>query len=523
MKTQVDSKLNVRQTLLQRRQTLAMFAGSAAIGLVGMPTWAQEAKKKGGILKVAALTNPSSLDPATGGAGTDHVFLWTLFDTLVEWDYATLRTKPGLADWSFPDPKTMLLTIKPGINFHDGTPCDAQAVKFNLDRNRQDARSNLKADLASITAVDVVGALQVKLTLKAPDVVLPAVLSDRAGMMVSPKAVKELGNDHDRKPVGAGPWKFVRWEDNQRVVVTRNENYWKSGEPYADGIEISVITDQATALRSVTAGQNDMVYALSARYKPLIERARNITLVTAPTLYCIQIYFNFGRAPLNNLKVRQAINCAIDRNAFINAGMGGVGEMAAMQLPTSHWAYEKSLADLYKFDPERSRKLLSESGLSNIELSFGGYNDQDNMRRNEIIMEQLGKVGIKAKFTTGTIPDISGQFFGAEKKFDALLSAWTGRPDPSMSYALMYGKEAYFNAGRAEVSPDLAALLQESREKSSIEERKISLSKIQRILVEGAFSAPLAFQFEIAATGARVKGFRPNLLGKPKFNDVSLG
>jgi ABC-type transport system substrate-binding protein len=298
MKTQVDSKLNVRQTLLQRRQTLAMFAGSAAIGLVGMPAWAQEAKKKGGILKVAALTNPSSLDPATGGAGTDHVFLWTLFDTLVEWDYATLRTKPGLADWSFPDPKTMLLTIKPGINFHDGTPCDAQAVKFNLDRNRQDARSNLKADLASITAVDVVGALQVKLTLKAPDVVLPAVLSDRAGMMVSPKAVKELGNDHDRKPVGAGPWKFVRWEDNQRVVVTRNENYWKSGEPYADGIEISVITDQATALRSVTAGQNDMVYALSARYKPLIERARNITLVTAPTLYCIQIYFNFGRARL---------------------------------------------------------------------------------------------------------------------------------------------------------------------------------------------------------------------------------
>lgn len=524
MKTQVDSKLNVRQTLLQRRQALVALAGSAAMGLLGLPAWAQEAKKKGGILKVAALTNPSSLDPATGGAGTDHPFLWTLYDTLVEWDYATLKTKPGLADWSYPDPKTMLLTIKPGITFHDGTPCDAQAVKFNLDRNRQDARSNLKADLASITAIDIAGPLQVKLTLKAADVVLPAVFSDRAGMMVSPKAVKELGNDHDRKPVGAGPWKFVKWEDNQRVVVTRNEQYWKSGEPYADGIEISVITDQATALRSVTAGQNDMVYALSARYKPLIEKAKNITLVTAPTLYCIQLYFNFSRAPLNNVKVRQAINCAIDRDAFIKAGMGGVGEMAAMQLPTSHWAYEKSLADQYKFDPERARKLIAESGLGgSIEMSFGGYNDQDNMRRNEIIMEQLGKVGIKAKFTTGTIPDISGQFFGAEKKFDALLSAWTGRPDPSMSYALMYAKEAYYNAGRAEVSPDMAALLQESREKSSIDERKVSFSKIQRILVEGAFSAPIAFQFEIAATGARVKGFRPNLLGKPKFNDVSLG
>jgi len=132
--------------------------------------------------------------------------------------------------------------------------------------------------------------------------------------------------------------------------------------------------------------------------------------------------------------------------------------------------------------------LLAESGLgSNIEVSFGGYNDQDNMRRNEIIMEQLGKVGIKAKFTTGTIPDISGQFFGAEKKFDALLSAWTGRPDPSMSYALMYAKEGYYNAGRAEVSADMASLLQESREKTSIDDRKAVFSKIQRILVEGAF------------------------------------
>jgi peptide/nickel transport system permease protein/peptide/nickel transport system substrate-binding protein len=151
----------------------------------------------------------------------------------------------------------------------------------------------------------------------------------------------------------------------------------------------------------------------------------------------------------------------------------------------------------------------------------GGYNDQDNVRRNEIVMEQLGKIGIRCKFTTGTIPEISGQFFGNEKKFDALLSAWTGRPDPSMTYALMYAKDAYYNAGRAEVSPEVSALLVESRQKSSLEERRAVFSKLQRLVMEGAYSAPLGFQFEVAAAGPKIKGFKPNLLGKPKFTEIS--
>ena len=507
---------------LSRRQALRFLGGAALAGPIGLPAWAQAARKPGGMLKIAAISNPSSLDPATGGSGNDHPFLWTMFDTLVEWDYDTLKTKPGLAQWSFPDPKTMVLDIRPNVIFHDGTPCDAQAVKFNLDRNRQDPRSNLKADLSNVTGVEVTGPLQVKLLLNLPDVAMPAVLSDRAGMMVSPKAAKELGADHDRKPVGAGPWKFVKWADGQNVVVTRNEKYWKPNEPRVDGIDFAIITDNATALRSVVANQNLLVYGLSARYKPIIDRAKNLSFVTGPTLYCNQVYFNFARGPLVNVKIRQAINFALDRDAFVKAGMGGLGEPAAMQLPSSHWAYDKSLADLYKHDPERARKLVAESGLKDVEISIGGNNDQDSLRRNEIVMEQLAKVGIRAKFTVGAVAEVAGQFFGNEKKFDALLSAWTGRPDPSMSYGLLYAKAAYFNAGRTEVSPELTALLQESRAVESIEARRQVFAKIQRIIMEGAYVAPLAFQVEVGASAASVKDFRPNLLGKPKFNDIWL-
>lgn len=514
--------IDLGQRQLRRRDILALMGGVAAAGTLGLPAFAEEAKK-GGVLKVAAPANPSSLDPATGGAGSDHSILWTMYDTLVEWDYETLKPKPGMAKWTFPDPKIMVLDITSGIKFHDGTTLDAEAVKFNLERNRSDQRSNIKPDLSSVESIEVTSPLQVTLKLKNPDSALPAILSDRAGMMVSPTNIKALGNDTDRKPVGAGPWKFVRWNDNEIIVVTRHEDYWRKGRPYLDGIEFNIITENATALRSVVAGQNDMAFQLPARLKPVIERAKNLTTVTSPTLYCIQLYFNYARAPLDNVKVRQAINFALDRDVFVKAALSGLGEPARMTLPSSHWAYNKDVANTYPHDPERAKKLLAEAGYKDgLELTIGGYTDQDSVRRGEVIQDQLGKAGIRLKFTRGTIAEISAQFFATEKKFDLLVSAWTGRPDPSMTYALGFDKDAYYNAGRT-ADPELSRLIKESRVSEDLSKRAEIFAKIQKITVETALSAPLAFQFELDALSGKAKGFKPNLLGKPKFENISLG
>jgi len=518
-----DDTISIMPTSAFRRRDALGLMGLAFGATLGLPAFAQPAPKRGGILKIANPANPSSLDPATGGAGSDHPILWTMYDTLVEWDYATLKPKPGMAEWSFPDATSMVLNIKSGIKFQDGTPCDAEAVKWNLDRNRGDAVSNLKADLASVTATTVVSPTQLKLTLSQPDAALPAILSDRSGMMVSPTAQKAAGIEFNRKPVGAGPWKFVSWADNTNVVVTRHTEYWRAGLPYLDGIEFSIIPELATGLRSVVSKQNDLAYQLSARYRPIIVREKSLKLVTGPTLYCIQLYLNYARAPLNNLKLRQAINFALDRDAFVKATLDGAGEPARMSLPSTHWAYDKSVAGLYPYNVEKAKKLMIEAGLSGgIDLTIGGYTDQDSVRRGEIVMDQLGKIGVRVKFMNGTIPEISGQFFGNEKKFDMLLSAWTGRPDPSMSYSLMYAKDAYYNAGRSEFSPELSALLRESRSKEDIEFRKGVFAKIQRTVMENALVAPLAFQFEVDAIAVTVQGYVPNLLGKPKFNNVWL-
>jgi peptide/nickel transport system substrate-binding protein len=307
------------------------------------------------------------------------------------------------------------------------------------------------------------------------------------------------------------------------VVVTRNDKYWRAGQPALDGLEISVIPEMATGLRSVVAGQNHLAYGLSARYSPIASKAKNVTVVTGPTLYCYMLYMNYAKGPLTNPKVRQAINFALNRQLFINATMGGVGEPAAMLLPSTHWGYDKGVAALYKFDPERGKKLMAEAGFPNgLDITVGGYSDQDSVRRAEVLIEQLGKIGIRCKFTNGTIAEISGQFFGNEKKFDALLSAWTGRPDPSMTYALAFGKGAYYNAGRSEASETLSQLLLDSRAKEDIAYRKGVFAKLQHIVMEQALAAPIAFQFEMDAVATTVKGFKPNLLGKPKFWDVSL-
>jgi peptide/nickel transport system permease protein/peptide/nickel transport system substrate-binding protein len=445
-----------------------------------------------------------------------------MYDTLVEWDYATLKPTPGLAKWSYPTPTTMVLDIQKGVKFHDGTDLDAEAVKFNLDRNRQDPRSNVKADLTSVDAVDVTGPLQVTLRLKNRDTALPAILSDRAGMMVSPANIKALGADTNRKPVGAGPWKFVSWADNESVVVTRNDNYWRPGRPYLDGIEFAIIPESATALRSVTAGEKEMAFSLPARLKPVIDRSKQLQIVAAPTLYCVQLYFNYARAPLDNVKVRQAINFALDRDAFVKATMGGLGEAATMTLPSSHWAYDKSVSTLYPHDPDKARKLLAEAGFKDgVDLTIGSYSDQDSVQRSEVLQAQLAPAGIRLKFTRGTIPEISAQFFATEKKFDVLLSAWTGRPDPSMTYALGFDKGAYYNAGR-ECDPELSKLIQQSRESEDLTERAAVFAKIQRFIMENALSAPIAFQYELDALVLKAKGYKPDLLGKPKFENMSL-
>ena len=161
-------------------------------------------------------------------------------------------------------------------------------------------------------------------------------------------------------------------------------------------MEFAVIAETNTGLRSVVAGQNDFVYFLSPQQKTVIDRAKNLTAVTGPTLYCVQIFLNYGRPPLDNPKVRLAINHAIDRVAYSKATMGGLAEVAWMALPSAHWAYDAKLANGWPHDPDKARKLLAEAGHPNgIDITLLGYSDQRSQQRQEVLIEQFSKAGIR--------------------------------------------------------------------------------------------------------------------------------
>jgi peptide/nickel transport system permease protein/peptide/nickel transport system substrate-binding protein len=192
-------------------------------------------------------------------------------------------------------------------------------------------------------------------------------------------------------------------------------------------------------------------------------------------------------------------------------------------LPSSHWACNQAVTSYYKYDPDKAVALLSEAGFKDgIDLEFSGYSDQRSVQMQEVIIAMLAKCKIRVKFTTGALATVTTEFF-SNKKGDGTLAAWTGRPDPSVSFALMFNKESFLNAGKAEISPELTAAILESRRSGDKAARKAALDRAQLLVAENALYIPLVFQPEIAAYTAKVKGYQSNLLGKPRFDDVSVG
>ena len=504
---------------LSRRRLLAAGAASALFPFSALA--AKGPPKRGGILRVSGSNNPSTLDPITGRSGFDHPMLYPLFDTLIEFDYESLAPKPGLAkSWTQKDPTTLELELHDDILFHDGTKCDAAAVKFNLERSMRDARSAVKSDLASIASVEATGPLKVTVKLKVPDSSLLLVLSDRSGMMSSPKSIELLGAGTDRKPVGTGGWTFVSWTDNAKLVLKRNDKYWRANRPWLEGIEFQIIPELNTGLRSVTAGENDFVYSLSRQQQRVVERASNLDWVASPTLIVHMLYLNLARKPFSDIKVRQALNYAINREAFNQVTQDG--DPTRSVLPKEHWAYDAAIAKTYPYDPDRARKLLAEAGYaSGLELSAMGWNDQKAIQRQEILIEQFSKVGIRAKFGTASVADSTNQFM-QDKRGDAYLGAFTGRPDPSQIFQRLFDPSSVVNAGRVDPVPERAAAQLETQMSSDHAARKIAFAKLQKIVSDNALCVPITVQYDLSAFSKKVGGYLPNLTGKPKLENVFI-
>lgn len=515
---------NLFSPFVSRRTVLAGATAAGGALLLPQGVVAQEKPRRGGTLRVSMTYNPAALDPITGRNGPDFNTLLAIFDSLIDLDPKTLTTKPMLAQkWTWSNLKTLVLDLRTDVTFHDGTAFDADAAKFNLDRARGDARSNVKSDCTSIDSVEVTGKHQVTLHLNRPNSSLPTILSDRAGLMVSPTSIKnaEKGNV-DRAPVGSGPFKFVSWQDNDRITLTRNDKYWQPGLPYLDGIVLRIITETATGIRSVIAQETDIALNLDIQKKTVADRAGNLVVTLVPTTYYWGAYLNYGRPPLDNIKVRQALSWGIDREAMNKAIALGLSSPGNGVIPKELWACDPTTFHTYGYSPEKARKLLAEAGYPDgIDIPMLGWTDQSSIQRQEVAMAQLAKAGIRVQLTTGSPQDTSIQFFGPAKKGAARISGMGGYADPSQQYDNLFGAKAYLNASGIEL-PGYRELMNATQETADLKERKAAFAKLQKFVIDNALVLTFMFQTNILVQTKKVKGVTLDLTNKPRFHAAWL-
>ncbi|HUF96623.1 MAG TPA: ABC transporter substrate-binding protein, partial [Ilumatobacter sp.] len=285
-----------------------------------------------------------SLDPIRQGVPCETSVLYPLFDTLVTIDLDG-APQPMLAEsWELLDGNVLQLKLREDVTFHDGTPLNAEAVVFNIDRVLNDPESNISAQLASVQSVAAVDEFTVDLQLaSAAAAPTLASLGDRAGMMISPTAYAAAGSSaaFSQAPVGAGPYRIEgSWAPRESGSIRAADGYWDPTAQHLAGVDFTEFTqDQLNALR---AGDMDVV-ALAPLDISVIEGDNAFNLVTGPTSTMRIFVMNETIAPFDNLLVRQAIAHAIDRETIADIQLMGLGEAAYQPVPSTNFAYDPTL------------------------------------------------------------------------------------------------------------------------------------------------------------------------------------
>jgi ABC-type transport system substrate-binding protein len=339
--------------------------------------------------------------------------------------------------------------------------------------------------------------------------------------MVSPKSVQEKGPNIDRNPVGTGPFKFVDWQDNSSFKLVRNDKYWRPGLPYLDGIDYRIINELNTAARTVIAGEADLALNLQAPQKAIADRAANIIVHAHRSLVFYGAFLNYGRPPLDDVRVRQAISYAVNREETNKVIVLGLGQPSSAILPTEHWACDPATASYYTYDPDKARKLLAEAGHPNgLEIEAIGWSDQTAMQRQELLMSQLAKVGIRLKLTA-MAPQQASQAYMIEKKGAMLLGPTSAFPDPSQFYEALFSKDALRNGSKIEL-PGFRELMDATMAEPDQAGRKAAFAKLQRFVVEQAMQLVQYIAADVTLASPKVMNYYPTLLAVPKLTEVWL-
>ncbi|MGR3803387.1 ABC transporter substrate-binding protein [Marinibacterium profundimaris] len=504
---------------LTRRTVMAAATSFLALGAATLPASAQTPP---GVLIVGQIAEPKSLDPAAVTAVNDFRILVNLYEGLVRYKPGTLEVEPQLATgWEISEDGTeYTFTLREGVTFHDGTPFNAEAVKFNFDRMLDESHPfhdtgpfPLAFFFSSVEKTEVVDDMTVKFTLSAPYAPFLSNLAYPTGLMVSPAAVEAGGADFGRSPVGTGPFTFAEWRSNEAVVIEKNADYW--GEPAGtEAVVFRPITDANTRVAEMLAGGIDMMVEVPPTALGQFQgESFNVVEQAGPHVWFLIL--NAKEGPFADKAVRQAANYAINKEAIVNDVLEGTAEVAAGPTPPAFaWAYNEDL-DPYPYDPEKAKDLLAQAGAEGAELTFfvteGGSGMLDPIPMGTAIQADLNAVGFDVSIETYEWNTFLGEVNpGLEGKADMAEMAWmTNDPDTLPYLALRtdaWPDKGGFNSGYYS-NPEVDALLEEARTATDQETRAELYKQMQEIVQEDAPWVFVANWKQNAVTSDRVEGF----------------
>jgi peptide/nickel transport system substrate-binding protein len=430
----------------------------------------------GGTLRTTLGAEPTSLDPHMGSSLFNEDVRIHMFDALTEGTNQDVA--PALAEkWDSSDGKTWIFSLRPGVKFHDGTPLKSSMVKASIERVLDPATGagQVRGKVVQVAGVEAPDDGTVRITLKDPNGAFPL---DIADISIIPP------NFDETKPVGTGPFQFVEWVRNQRISLKKNPEYFRKGLPYLDGLTFQTVPDENQKIVLLQAGQVDFTDTIPLPRVKEVQQGGKINVISTEPGTSASSYFmpvNTRKAPLNNAKVRQAMNLALDREALLQVTFG-FGTIKSSVVPPKSWAYNPNAISYDKRDVAKAKQLLAEAGLANgfsVELKHL-TSRAEYIPMAQLFQANLADIGVKLTL----VPKELGVWVDEvlnKYDFELGLTGITPANDPS---AMMerYSSEDADGKSMAWVNEEYESLLKQGRAAVGEEKRKPIYFKAQELV-----------------------------------------
>jgi peptide/nickel transport system substrate-binding protein len=460
--------------------------------------------------------DPSTLDPQFADDGNERAVNDNIYETLIARDSKTMDLSPGLAEsWEQVDDTTWRFALRKGVKFHNGEDWNAEAAAYSINRViNPDFASEQISYYATVTGAEVVDDYTIEVTTDGPDPTLPTRLYWMK--MVPPKYAAEDADTFAKKPVGTGPYKFVEWMRDDHVTLEANTEYW-GGAPSIKTVVIRPIAEEVTRLAALQAGEVDLVRGLIPEYAEQVPRA-----VAIPGLEFPWLRLNALKGPTADVKVRLAINHAIDKEALAESLYLGYAVPAEGQLLTpGHFGFNPAVA-AYPYDTAKAKELLEEAGYAGEEIELIGEAGRwlKDKELTEAVAGQLRDAGINVNIKIVEWSDwLDLLFAGADRAPDIQFSSHDNSLlDADRTLSAIYHSEGSQAAYKNE---EVDKLVDEARTETDVAKREGLYHQAIQIAYDEAPVAPLVNLEDIYGLSERLQ-WEPRLDGKMLAYEMSL-